>query len=355
MEATAQPTNITESHVAQDDVKTKAKKLLTDISGYISVQTMGIGLELGLFNEISNHPNGISIDSLAEIKGLDPFYLNVWIKSAYGSELIESNGDDKFNLASHVEKLLLDRDFPGFIGGIPVVMLQPEMFGTFSSNMQSGERTWWDKTSNKWIKSVIETTRPMYTRMLNVGFAKIPGLEEKLNETSHVMELASGSGDGLVRTALKYKNSTFVGVDGDDYSLELAKEATNELNLNERVSYKKSMFEDIGDHYNEDFDVVIINASIHEARDLEKVISAVYKSLKKGGYFVISDFPYPEDLEGLRTIPARIMTGIQFFESQIDDLLLPTQHYINLLNNKGFTKIGSFDLTPTHMVVFGRK
>ncbi|MHA2298690.1 MAG: methyltransferase domain-containing protein [Candidatus Hodarchaeales archaeon] len=351
MQSTTQVKKVIEPENAQ----TKAKKLLTDIAGYVSVQTMGIGLELDLFSEISKHEDGISIDALAEIKGLDPFYLKVWMKSAYGSELIEFNGNNTFKLAPHVEKLLLDRDFPGYIGGMPRVLLQPEMFGNFPSNMQSGARTWWDKTSNKWIKSVTETTRPMYTRLLNVGLSKIPGLEDKLNETSRVMVLASGSGDGLTRTAQKYANCTFVGIDGDDYSNSIAKELTENLNLNDRVSYKKSMFEDIGEHYNEDFDVVIINASIHESRDLEKVISAVYKVLKKGGYFVISDFPYPDDFDGLKTVPARIMNAINFFESQIDDLLLPTQYYVDLLNKKGYTDIGSFDLTPTHMIVYGRK
>ncbi|OLS23589.1 MAG: putative methyltransferase YcgJ [Candidatus Heimdallarchaeota archaeon LC_3] len=346
---------ISEPEAAQQNVQEKSKKILTDIAGYVSVRTINIGLELDLFSEIAKHTDGISVQELAKITGLDPVYLEVWMKSAYGSELMESNGMNTFKLAPFVDKLLLDRDFSGYIGGLPKVMMQPEMFGNFSSNMKSGNRTWWDKTSNEWIKSVIETTRPMYTRMLKVGNEKIPGLEEKLKNGAHVLELASGAGDGITRTAQKYVNCTFVGVDCDDYSIELAKESTSKLNLSNRIKYQKCMFEDINDHFNDEFDIVTINASIHEARDLEKVISSVYKTLKTDGYFVISDFPFPDDLEGLKTVPARIMSGIQFFESQIDDLLLPTQIYVELMKKHGFKDIISFDLTPTHMVVNGRK
>ena len=113
------------------------------------------------------------------------------------------------------------------------------------------------------------------------------------------------------------------------------------------------MFEDI--EYSDEFDVVTINASMHECRDIDRVTSNVLKSLKPDGMFVISDFPYPSDLDGLRTIPGRIMTGIQFFESQIDDLLMPTQDFVDLLNKTGFREVGAFDLTPTHNIIHGTK
>lgn len=334
-------------------IQAKAGKILTDVAGYISVRTMEIGLTQGIFKELLKHEQGIRVDELAKIMNFDAWYLDVWCKSAYGSELLEYDDQKRYRIAQFVGKLLLDRDFPGYVGGIPVVMMASELFDGFSKNLATGERIWWDQTSPNWIKSVIETTRPMYTRLLNVGIPKIPGLEELLNQGASVMELASGSGDGLTRTALKYPNCTFLGIDGDDFSINLAKTITAELNLQDRISYTKSMFEDID--YSGEFDVVTITASMHECRDLDKVTSQVHKSLKPGGYFVISDFPYPENVKDLRTIPARIMTGIQFFESQIDDLLLPTKDYIDLLNKHGFTDVASFDLTPTHMIIYGKK
>ena len=56
-----------------------------------------------------------------------------------------------------------------------------------------------------------------------------------------------------------------------------------------------------------------------------------------------------------RTLPARVMSGIQFFEALIGDQLLPTQAYVDLLNEQGFTGVDAFDLTPVHAVTYGRK
>jgi hypothetical protein len=49
------------------------------------------------------------------------------------------------------------------------------------------------------------------------------------------------------------------------------------------------------------------------------------------------------------------MCGIQFFEALIDDQLLPTQTFVDLLHRHRFQQIGSFDLAPVHAVIHGRK
>ena len=48
------------------------------------------------------------------------------------------------------------------------------------------------------------------------------------------------------------------------------------------------------------------------------------------------------------------MSGIQFFEAQIGDQLLPRAAYDNLLARHGFTDIGSHPLTPMHALTYGR-
>jgi hypothetical protein len=49
------------------------------------------------------------------------------------------------------------------------------------------------------------------------------------------------------------------------------------------------------------------------------------------------------------------MSGIQFFEAQIDDQLLPVSTYLDLLDRHGFRDVGSFELSPVHAVTYGQK
>ena len=100
---------------------------------------------------------------------------------------------------------------------------------------------------------------------------------------------------------------------------------------------------------------MINNISMHECRNIDRVAANVHAVLEPGGWFVISDFPFPDTDEALRTAPGRIMSGIQFFEAQIDDQLLPRSAYDDLLGRHGFTGIGSATLTPMHALTYGRR
>jgi ubiquinone/menaquinone biosynthesis C-methylase UbiE len=153
--------------------------------------------------------------------------------------------------------------------------------------------------------------------------------------------------------AQTYPQSTFVGLDGDAYSCKLVTDRLKEIGLQDRVSLTLSMLEEMND--SDQYDVALINVSMHECRDLDKVTTNVLSALKPDGYFVISDFPFPDSTEGCRTVPARVMCGIQFFEALIDDQLLPTQAFVDLLGKHGFRNVGSFDLTPVHAVTYGQK
>ena len=102
------------------------------------------------------------------------------------------------------------------------------------------------------------------------------------------------------------------------------------------------------------FALITNNISMHECRDIDAVTANVHAALEPGGWFVISDLPFPESADGLQTVPGRIMTGIQFWEAQIDDRLLPRRVYEELLPRHGFRNVGAFELTPVHAVTHGR-
>ena len=102
------------------------------------------------------------------------------------------------------------------------------------------------------------------------------------------------------------------------------------------------------------FSLVTNNISMHECRDADQVTERVRALLEPGGWFVISDFPFPIDDEGLLSVPGRVMSGIQFFEAQIDDQLLPREAYDVLLARHGFTDLGWVQLTPMHAITYGR-
>ncbi|SDR87862.1 class I SAM-dependent methyltransferase [Actinopolymorpha singaporensis] len=338
---------------AQPTLAEQAPVLLSKIAGYVAHRTVVIGLRAGLLRTVAGSP-GISADELSDRLGLDPFYVSVWCRSAFASGILARRGDggDGFELEPHLGTLLLDTSSPAYVGDVFLVCDAPEMFGRFEENLATGRRMWWDDTTPDWINGVAGAGTPFYTRLIPAGLAHVPGLAERLSTGCRVVDTACGSGVGLVRLASTYPNCTVVGVDGDRHSVEVARERVRAAGLEDRVRLVCSPLEDMV--LDEPAGLVINNISMHECRDADVVTRNVAATLEPGGWFVISDFPFPDSDAGLRTPPGQVMCGIQFFEAQIDDQLVPRSTYDELLARHGFANLGSVQLTPMHALTYGQ-
>ncbi|MGY1828357.1 MULTISPECIES: class I SAM-dependent methyltransferase [unclassified Blastococcus] len=328
-----------------------APAVLSLIAGYVGHRTVAIGLRAGLLGRLAEHP-GSTADELAEALDLDAFYVSVWCRAAVGAGILERTGSG-FRLAPHMATLLLDTGSPAFVGGVFGVLEAHEVFGRFEQAFATGERMWWEDTSPEWIAAVSGTGTPFYTRLVPGGLDRVPGVADALAAGCRVVDTACGAGVGLVRLASTYPACTVVGVDGDRHSIDLARARLDAAGLGDRVELVHSALEDM--ELETPARVVVNNISMHECRDIDRVTENVKAALEPGGWFVISDFPFPDTDEGLRSVPGRIMSGIQFFEAQIDDQLLPRSAYDELLTRHGFTDPGSVQLTPMHALTYGRR
>lgn len=325
--------------------------LLTHLSGYVATRIVDIGLRSGLLEGIGTSPGSTPGDLAARLE-MDDLFVSVWCRGAFACGILERAGSG-YALAPHLGQLLLDDTSPAFAGGMFGVVGQPEMFGRFADELHTGERFWWDQTSPDWIAGVESTGRPFYTRLVPAGLAQVPGLEQVLDAGARIVDTACGAGAGVVRLATTYPRCTVVGVDGDAHSVDQARTAVKESGVADRVELVVSPLEEMV--LDEPADLVVNNISMHECRDIDLVAERVRAALRPGGWFVISDFPFPDTDEALRSVPGRLMAGVQFFEAQIDDQLLPRAAYDDLLTRHGFTGLGNFDLAPVQSVTYARR
>ncbi len=334
-----------------EELQAATGKVLASYAGYMNTWSIELGLRLGLFDAIRENP-GISAGKLAETLNYDPLYTKVWCNATYAGGFIEKS-DGGFALAPHMDTVLLDPDFPMAAGGTAFTMTAlREHMVSLRERFRTGERTWWDRTSIEFRESVGMASYPFYVRLVRHAFPKMPGVQAALEAGGRVLELACGTCRGLTLIAKAYPNAKFTVVDGDSESLEMARAQLDIAGV-EGVQMTHSPLEDI--EFEDEFDVILINVSLHEARDMKKVVENAHRALKPGGWFVVSDFPFPEKLEALRTIPAQVMCGIQYFEALIDDQLLPASHYAKELGAAGFRDIETLDVSPIHAIVYGRK
>ncbi len=328
----------------------QAGALLTQVAGYTGYRTIAIGLRRGLIRALADAP--ASPEELAAALGLDPFYVSVWSRGAVASGVCVRAGD-RLELAPYLATLLLDETSPAYAGPLFGIFSQPEFFDRFEQELASGERLWWDACSPEMLRAVSRTSTPFYTRLVPGALDQIPDVARRLTDGTTVADLGCGLGLGLTRLATHYPRCRVIGVDGDAASIELARTRIDEAGVADRVEFLHHPLEQLD--CDEEFGVVVTNLTMHECRDIDEVTRRVRRSLEPGGWFVISDFPFPDDDETLRSVPGRILAAIQFFEAQIDDQLLPRSAYDELLTRHGFTHLGHLDLTPVHAVTFARR
>ena len=345
-------TSTEDAHTTTPTVEEQAGGVLLPLAaGFVGHRAVAIGLRQGLLEVLAGEPRGMSPEQLAAARDFDPFYVAVWCRAAHAAGVLERS-DDRYRLAAHMETLLLDRRSPALAGPMFTLLEQPEMFEWFEDNLDSGDRTWWDEASAEFIDNVADSGRPFYVRLVPDGLRRIPGLEERLSQPCRILDTACGEGIGAIRLARTYPAATVVGADGDAHSLDVARRHAEDAGLDDRVRFIHSPLEELD--VDSEFALVTNNISIHECRDIDAVTAHVHAALEPGGWFVISDLPFPDAADGLQTVPGRIMTGIQFWEAQIDDQLLPRRVYEELLPRHGFRDVGAFELAPVHAVTYGR-
>jgi SAM-dependent methyltransferase len=343
---------MTTMQLSPPTIQEQAPVLLGHAAGYACARTIAMGLRHGLVSAVADAgDSGVSADDLAERLDLDPFYVRVWCQGAVAAGVLD-RVDGRFRAAPHMATLLLDASSPAYAGGLFRVFEQPEMFQRFDDELSTGERLWWDRCSPEWIAGVSGTGTPFYVRLVPGGLSVVPGVDERLRAGGRVLDMACGTGTGLQRLAQTYPAATVIGVDGDEHSLDLAAQRLQDAGLSGRVTLVHSAVEDM--RVDDAVDVVINNISMHECRDIDQATERVREALVPGGTFVISDFPFPETDDGLRTVPGRVMAGIQFFEAQIDDQLVPRSRYDDVLGRHGFVDIGNHTVSPVHALTWGR-
>jgi ubiquinone/menaquinone biosynthesis C-methylase UbiE len=346
-------TTATAPAATQPDLAQQSAKLLGQYAGYAGTWTIELGLRTGLLESLAGR--AATADDLAERLGTDPLYTRVWCRSAYAAGVLELAEDGAtYALAPHMATLLLDADAPGYLGGIARTFVAlRESFLDVRDFIRSGRREWWSDFDPEWIAAVGDSGQAFYRRMLNLVVPRLPAVRSALEAGAHVLDLACGVCNGPIKIARAYPAARFTAVDGDAYTLARARENLDRQGLGERFALVQAPLEELA--LRDAADLAIINISLHEARDVERVVANARRALRQGGTFLVSEFPFPESLEACRTLPAQIMCGIQFFEAHIGCQLLPTSRFVELLDKAGFRDVGVVEVTPVHVVVHGTK
>lgn len=331
----------------------QAGRILGPLSGVATTWALDLGLRLGVFEHLAGQPDGADVEEVARTLRLDPLYTKVVLRAAYAGEILDQD-DGRYRLAEHMQTLLLDPDSPAYAAGaVHTLVALRETFLDLRKFARTGQREWWGDFDPEWIDAVGENGQTYYRRMLSVVVPKLSPVQAALERGARYLDLACGVCRGPAKVVAAFPRTRVTAVDCDRFSLSTAEREMKERGVGDQFSFVQSFLEDLD--IEGGYDLAIINISLHEARDIQRVVERVYRALDDGGTFLVSEFPFPEREEDTRTVPGRLMCGVQAFEAHIGCQLLPTSRFVELLEGAGFRDIGAIDVTPTHVVIHGTK
>lgn len=335
------------------EIKEQAAKVLGPLSGTATVWALDLGLRLGIFQHLASSPEGATAGEVAGALELDAQYTHMVLRAAYAAEVLELD-NNRYRLGEHMATLLLDSDAPAYLGGaVRTLIALRETYLDLRLFAATGEREWWGDFDPEWIDAVGENGQTYYRRLLNLVFPKLPAVASSLARGARYLDLACGVCKGPAKIVSAFPQTTVTAVDGDSYTLEVAERDVKELGVADRFRFVNSMLEDL--EFDGGHDLAVINISLHEARNIERAVERAHAALDVGGTFIVSEFPFPEREEDCRTVPGRLMCGVQFFEAHIGCQLLPAGRFVDLLEGAGFREVGVIDVTPMHVVIHGAR
>ena len=152
-----------------------------------------------------------------------------------------------------------------------------------------------------------------------------------IEKGNSVLDLGSGAGnDCFVARALTGETGKVTGLDFTDAMLEKARKNNEKLGYS-NIEFVKGDIENMP-LPDDSFDVVISNCVLNLVPDKEKAFSQIFRVLKSGGHFCISDVV----LNG--TLPENLKEAAEMYAGCVSGAIQKTD-YLQIIAGHGFTEI----------------
>lgn len=159
----------------------------------------------------------------------------------------------------------------------------------------------------------------------------LPTAFAKINRGNVVVDLGSGAGnDCFVARYETGETGTVIGIDFTEAMIEKARKNAEQLNF-KNVEFRLGDIENIpvADHI---VDVVVSNCVMNLVPDKPKAFQEVFRVLKPGGHFSISDIVLQGDL------PENIKNAAEMYAGCVASAIQKND-YLNIIANAGFQNI----------------
>jgi SAM-dependent methyltransferase len=269
-------------------------RLMGIYSGSMLSYMIDIGTRTGLFTAAAAGP--ATSAGLAERAGLTERYVREWLAAMVTAGIFEYDpATETYTLPpAHAAALT-----PGPMNLAPFAQFNTHLgkhVHQVAHAFRAGGGVPYAEYRPEFMDVMDGISRGMFdTFLLDAYLPTVSGLVERLQEGTHVADVACGAGHALVLLARAFPQSTFVGYDLDEGAIARARAEARGAEL-DNVSFE---VRDVARLSTETpFGVVFVFDALHDQVDPAGVLSRIFDALEPGGVLVMKEPRGADTLEG---------------------------------------------------------
>lgn len=273
---------------AVDDAKFHAfvGKMLGDLGGAMSVPTVRLGLRLGLFDALAESP-ATAAELAQRAGGLHERYVREWALAQAANGYVEYDpASERFSLSPEQAMVFHHRDSPVYLAGaFELVAATIEAEPKVEECFREGKGVRWGDHAGCLFCATGAFFRPGYVNnIVQAWLPALDGVEAKLRTGARVADVGCGVGFSTLLMAEAYPQSSFVGYDFHEPSIDEARRHAAEHGLGDRVRFEAVAAKDIADH---GFDLITMYDCLHDMGDPRGCAGHMRRILVPGGSWMI--------------------------------------------------------------------
>ena len=267
-------------------------KVVTEMGAAANGPLVVLGDKLGLYKCLSQS-GPMNSTELADETNTAERYVREWLSAQAASGYVTYNAANKnFSMTPEQAAVFGNTDSPVYMAGAfyaisSVYIDAPKMETAF----HTGEGVAWGDHNTCLFCGTEKFFSPSYeANLISQWIPSLEGVEAKLKSGAKVADIGCGHAASTIIMAKAYPNSTFIGYDYHDKSIEQAKERAKEVGIS-NITFEVATAKDFP---GKNYDFITFFDCLHDMGDPVGACSHVKQALKPDGTCMIVE-PFAHD------------------------------------------------------------
>jgi SAM-dependent methyltransferase len=273
-------------------VESFVHRALADVGGALTASLVVIGDRLGLYREMAA-AGPLTAAELAVRTATTERSLREWLAAQAAAGYVAYDAaTQRYTLPPEHAVVLTDENSPACVIGAfhsmtAAMRAEPKVAQAF----RSGKGLGWHEHDPDLFVGVERFFRPGYlANLVDAWIPALDGVKEKLEQGAHVADVGCGFGASTIIMAKAFPQSTFIGFDYHEASIEKARVRAAEAGLSSRVKFEVASAKNFAGTY----DLITCFDCLHDMGDPAGAAGHIRGALAAGGTWMLVE-PFAND------------------------------------------------------------